>query len=57
MLNLVTLDNLGPIIKIPVRYSNKAKRISIKINHHSAELVLPNKNLHLIYKLGHKFLL
>ncbi|MDD9337037.1 MAG: hypothetical protein PV337_01110 [Rickettsiaceae bacterium] len=40
----ITLDKLGSDINIPVRYSTKAKRISIRINHTGAELVLPNKN-------------
>lgn len=41
----ITLDKLGPDINIPVRYSNKATRISMRINHKGAELVLPNKIL------------
>lgn len=49
----ITLDKLGSDINIPVRYSNKAKRISIRINHKGAELVLPNKN----FNTGYKFLL
>lgn len=49
----ITLDKLGSDINIPVRYSTKAKRISIRINHTGAELVLPNKN----FNTGYKFLL
>ncbi|MCC8398964.1 MAG: M48 family metallopeptidase [Rickettsia endosymbiont of Labidopullus appendiculatus] len=51
--NFITLDKLGYGIDIPIRCSNKAKRIAIKINHKGAELVLPNKNFH----AGYKFLL
>ncbi len=51
--NFITLDKLGHNIDVPVRYSNKAKRIAIRINHKGAELVLPNKN----FNLGYKFLL
>ena len=49
----ITLDRLGDSIDIPIRYSFRAKRIFIKIQHKNAELVLPNKNI----KAGHKFLL
>ena len=49
----VTLDKLGTRIYVPIRYSNKAKRIIIKIRHRNVELVLPNKNLN----TGYKFLL
>ncbi len=51
--NSITLDSLGHDIKIPVRYSSKAKRISIRVNHNGAELILPNKH----YEVGYKFLL
>lgn len=51
--DFITLDKLGHDIKIPVRYSSKAKRISIRVNHNGAELILPNKH----YDLGYKFLL
>lgn len=50
----IELDKLGPTISIPVRHSNKAKRISIKVNDKNAELVLPNKNK---LDAGYKFLL
>jgi hypothetical protein len=56
MFHLVTLDKFGCAITIPVRYSNKAKRIAIRINHCGAELVLPNKKLPLIFQMGSKFL-
>ena len=49
----VILKNLGPDLAIPVRYSKKSKRISIKITHNGAELILPNHNL----TLGRAFLL
>jgi predicted metal-dependent hydrolase len=50
----ITLDRLDHKINIPVRCSNRAKRISIKINHEGAELILPlNKH----YNAGYKFLL
>ncbi|MFK7968335.1 MAG: M48 family metallopeptidase [Rickettsiaceae bacterium] len=49
----ITLDRLGDHINVLVRYSCKAKRIFIKIQHKNVELVLPNKNLH----AGYKFLL
>ena len=49
----ITLDRLGDSIDIPIRYSFRAKRIFIKIQHKNAELVLPNKNIN----AGHKFLL
>ena len=51
--DFVILDRLGNDIKVPVRYSNRAKHIAIKINHKGAELVLPNKNLN----AGYRFLL
>jgi len=49
----IILDKLGHDIKIPVRYSARAKRISIKVNHNGAELILPNKH----YDMGYRFLL
>ncbi len=51
--DFITLDRLGDNIKIPVRYSFRAKRISIRVNHNGAELILPNKH----YNAGYKFLL
>ena len=35
----ITLDRLGDTINVPIRYSAKAKRIFIKIQHKNAELV------------------
>lgn len=49
----IILDKLGHNIKIPVRYSSRAKRISIRVNHNGAELILPNKH----YNAGYRFLL
>jgi predicted metal-dependent hydrolase len=49
----ITLDRFGDSINIPIRYSIKAKRIFIKIQHKNVELILPNKNIN----AGHKFLL
>ena len=49
----VTLDKLGDHINVPIRYSRKAKRVIIKIQHRNVELVLPNKN----FNAGYKFLL
>ena len=49
----IVLDKLGHNIKIPVRYSSRAKRISIRVNHNGAELILPNKH----YNAGYRFLL
>ncbi|WP_425362697.1 M48 family metallopeptidase [Candidatus Tisiphia endosymbiont of Hybos culiciformis] len=51
--NFITLNKLGHDIDIPIRCSNKAKRIAIRINYKGAELVLPNKN----FNAGYKFLL
>lgn len=57
--NFILLDRLGPDIQIPFRYSAKAKRISIRINHNGPELVLPNAKLwhNKSFDTGHKFLL
>jgi len=52
-LESIILDKLGHNIKIPVRYSSRAKRISIRVNHNGAELILPNKH----YNAGYRFLL
>ena len=49
----IILNKLGHNIKIPVRYSSRAKRISIRVNHNGAELILPNKH----YNAGYRFLL
>lgn len=49
----IILDNLGPEIQVLLRYSNRAKHISIRISHNGPELVLPNKNL----AAGKRFLL
>ena len=51
--NSITLDRLGPDIQVQVRCSLRAKRISIKVNHNGAELILPNKHS----EVGYKFLL
>jgi len=51
--NSITLGRLGPDIQVQVRCSLRAKRISIKVNHNGAELILPNKH----YEVGYKFLL
>ena len=51
--NSITLGRLGPDIQVQVRCSLRAKRISIKVNHNGAELILPNKH----YDGGYKFLL
>jgi predicted metal-dependent hydrolase len=51
--HFIIVDNLGKPIQVPVRYSNKAKHISIRINHNGPELVLPNKN----FEAGKRFLL
>jgi predicted metal-dependent hydrolase len=53
ILNSITLDRLGPDIQVQVRCSLRAKRISIKVNHNGAELILPNKHS----EVGYKFLL
>lgn len=50
----VTLDKLGPEIKVKVRKSNKAKRYLIRIiPHQPAELILPSNN----FEVGYRFLL
>ena len=51
--NFVILDKLGDDLKVPVRYSNKAKHFAIKINHKGVELVLPNNN----FDVGYQFLI
>ena len=51
--NSITLNRLGHDLKVSVRYSLRAKRISIRVNHNGAELILPNKH----YDTGCKFLL
>lgn len=38
--NLITLDKQGLPIQVPIRYSNKAKNIAIRVNHKGVELVL-----------------
>ncbi len=53
MHQFLTLNQLGPDIQVPVRYSSRAKYIGIRITHNGAELILPNKNL----EAGHRFLL
>ena len=57
--NFITLDRLGDNIQIPFRYSGKAKRISIRINHDGPELILPNTKLwfNKSFDTGHRFLL
>lgn len=49
----VVLNKLGKEIKVSVRQSDKAKRISIKIKKHKPELVIPNTN----FKQAYIFLL
>lgn len=51
----ITLSSLGPAINVQVRYSNRARRVSIRIGLKGAELILPNKNHS--NNLGHRFLL
>lgn len=51
--NLITLERHGAPIQVPIRYSNKAKNIAIRINNKGAELVVPNRNLN----AGYNFLL
>ena len=40
---VITLDKLGESLEVQVRYSAKAKRVSIKIKQQSAELILPHE--------------
>lgn len=40
---VIILDKLGEIIEVQVRYSTKAKRVSIKIKQQSSELILPHE--------------
>ena len=49
LLEFVILNKLGKEIKVSVRHSHKARRISIKIEHKDVELVLPNKNTKAAY--------
>jgi hypothetical protein len=51
----VTLSELGPDIKVQIRYSERAKRIAIRIGSNGAELVLPHKSRK--SDAGYKFLL
>ncbi len=51
--NLITLDKQGLPIQVPIRYSNKAKNIAIRVNHKGVELVLPHYN----FNAGYNFLL
>ncbi|WP_375327403.1 M48 family metallopeptidase [Candidatus Tisiphia endosymbiont of Nemotelus uliginosus] len=51
--NLITLERQGPPIQVPIRYSNKAKNIAIRISNKGPELVLPDRNLN----AGYNFLL
>jgi len=51
--NFAVLDKCGSNLKVLVRYSNKAKYISIQIKFGIVELVLPNKD----FLTGYKFLL
>lgn len=45
----VTLNNFGPKINVDVKYSNKAKRIIIRVKYQKAELILPNQDFQAAY--------
>lgn len=51
---MIILDKLGKRLEVMVRYSVKAKRISIKIKQQSAELILPHERF---LNKGRSFLL
>ena len=58
VLPYLTLNNLGPEIKVQVKHSKSAKRIIIKIKNNIVELVLPHSNsTDKIIHDGYKFLL
>lgn len=55
--DFIILDRFEPHIKVPVLFSSKAKRISIKVDFNGVKLILPYKNKLSMRNAGYKFLL
>jgi predicted metal-dependent hydrolase len=55
--DFLILNKFEPHIQVPILASNKAKNISIKIDHNGVKLILPNRNKLTIKDAGYKFLL